>query len=78
MCTIKMHPKVIEHLDKLRRYCLWSKNSEDGVKNNLLVAWELVFRLKHNGGLGIIDIKTQNVALLLKHLFKLYNHDDVP
>ena len=38
MCTIKLHPKVIEHLDKLRRYCLWVKNSEDGVKNNSLAA----------------------------------------
>ena len=78
MCTIKLHPKVIEHLDKLRRYCLWAKNSEDGVKNNSLAAWELVCRPKCKGGLGVIDIKTQNVALLLKHLFKFYNHHDVP
>ena len=78
MCTIKLHPRVIEHLDKLRRYCLCAKNSEDGVKTNSLAAWELVCRLKSKGGLGIIDIKTQNVALLLKHLFMFYNHGDVP
>ncbi|XP_073358095.1 uncharacterized protein [Aegilops tauschii subsp. strangulata] len=78
MCTIKLRPKVIEHLDKLRRYCLWAKDIEDGVKNNSLAAWELVCRPKSKGGLGIIDIKTQNVALLLKHLFKFYNHDGVP
>ena len=60
------------------RYCLSAKNSEDAVNNNSLAAWELVCRPKRKGGLGIIDIKTQNVALLLKHLFKLYNHDDVP
>ncbi|XP_073353855.1 uncharacterized protein [Aegilops tauschii subsp. strangulata] len=59
-------------------YCLRAKNSKDGVKNNSLAAWELVCRPKSKGGLGIIDIKTKNMALLLKHLFKFYNHDDVP
>ena len=78
MCTIKLHPKVVEHLDKLRCYCLWAKNSDDGVKNISLAAWELVCRPKRCGGLGVIDIKTQNVALLLKHMFKFYNHADVP
>ncbi|XP_073355017.1 uncharacterized protein [Aegilops tauschii subsp. strangulata] len=78
MCTIKLHPKVIEHLDKLRKFCLWAKNSEDGAKNNSLASWELVCRPKCKGGLGVIDIKTENVALLLKHLFKFYNHHDVP
>ena len=78
MCTLNLHPKVIEHIDKLHRYCLWAKNTETGVKNNSLAAWELVCRPKRNGGLGVIDIKTQNVSLLLKHLFKFYNHHDVP
>ncbi|XP_020168394.1 uncharacterized protein [Aegilops tauschii subsp. strangulata] len=55
-----------------------AKNSDDGVKNNSLAAWELVCRPKRCGGLGVIDIKTQNVALLLKHLFKFCNHEDVP
>ena len=26
MCSVKLNPKIIEHLDKLRRYCLWRKN----------------------------------------------------
>ena len=78
MRTIKIHPKVIEHLDKLRRHCLWAKNSDDGIKNNSLAAWELVCRPKRCGGLGVIDLKTQNAALLLKYLFKFYNHEDVP
>ena len=78
MCTIKLHPKVVEHLDKLRRYCLWAKNSDDGIKANSLAAWELVCRPKRCGGLGVIDIKIQNAALLLKYLFKFYNREDVP
>lgn len=38
MCMIKLHPRVIEHLDKLRRYCLWAKHTEDGIKSNSLAA----------------------------------------
>ena len=49
-----------------------------GVKNNTLAAWELVCRPKRKGGLGVSDLKTQNVELLLKHLYKFYNHHDVP
>lgn len=30
------------------------------------------------GGLGIIDLKTQNTALLLKYMDKFYNHVDLP
>lgn len=25
MCSIKLHPRIIKHLDKLRRCCLWQK-----------------------------------------------------
>lgn len=39
---------------------------------------DLVCRPKNKGGLGVIDIKTQNMALLIKHLFKFYNKQDVP
>lgn len=78
MCSLKLHPKIIEHLDILRRYCLWAKNTPDGIKNNSLAVWYLVCKLKNKGGLGVINIKIQNTALLLKHLFKFYNHSDTP
>ena len=66
MCSIKLPPKILEHLDKLRRYCLWAKNTDDGHKVVYLAAWPLVCRPKEKGGLGIIDLQTQNQALLLK------------
>lgn len=50
MCSIKIPPKILEHLDILRRICLWSKKSEDGYKANSLAAWELVCRPKTKGG----------------------------
>jgi hypothetical protein len=34
-------------------------------------------RPKRKGGLGIINMRSQNVALLLKHLDKFYNKRDI-
>lgn len=78
MCPIKIPPKILEHLDKLRRLCLWSKKSEDGYKANLLVAWELVCRPKSKGGLGIVNLKIQNRSLPLNQLHKFFNRVEVP
>ena len=35
-------------------------------------------QIKERRGLGIIDLKTQNTALLLKYMDKFYNHADLP
>lgn len=78
MCTLKFPPKLIEHLDKIRRRCLWRKQSDQGEIVNSLAAWDLVCRPKTHGGLGIINIKTQNIALLLKFLHNFYNRKDLP
>ena len=42
------------------------------------VAWTEVYRSKEEGGIGVKDLKTQNEALLLKHLMKLVNREDIP
>ena len=78
MCTLKFLPKLIEMLDKIRRRCLWTKKSEQGEKCNSLAAWEMVCKPKKHGGLGVINIKLQNEALLMKFLHKFYNHHDIP
>lgn len=41
-------------------------------------AWELVCRPKQEGGLGALNLQTQNEALLLKHWHKFFNRADVP
>ena len=78
MCSIKINPRIIEHLDKLRRSCLWVRKSDDGIKGSSFAAWDMVCKPKTKGGLGIIDLKTQNQGLLLKQLHKFYNKHDVP
>ena len=69
---------AVDHLDKLRQYCLWAKNTNDGLKAVSMAAWDLVCRPKHKGGLGVLDLKIQNQGLLLKQLHKFYNHRDIP
>ena len=78
MCTLKFPPNLIEILDKIRRRCLWTKKTDQGDKCNSLAAWELVCKPKSKGGLGVINIKIHNDALLLKFLHKFYNKLDVP
>jgi hypothetical protein len=41
------------------------------------VAWKKATRPKKEGGLGILDLRAQNLALL-KFLHKFYNKDNVP
>jgi hypothetical protein len=38
----------------------------------------MVCREKDQGGLGIINIRTQNEALLIKQLSKFFNKDNIP
>ena len=66
MCTLKFSLKLIEILDKIRRRCLWVKKTDQGEKSNSLAAWDMVCKPKNKGGLGVINLKIQNEALLLK------------
>jgi len=33
---------------------------------------------KKEGGLGVLNLRTQNEALLMKHLHKFFNRKDIP
>ncbi|XP_073363407.1 uncharacterized protein [Aegilops tauschii subsp. strangulata] len=78
MGTLKLPPKIIEQLNKIRRYCLWKKKTEDAEKCTPLAAWDMICRPKKCGGLGVLNLRIQNEALLLKMLRKFYNHHDIP
>ena len=69
---------VIENIDRrARKQCLWRKNDEQKIGGNL-VAWPNMMKPKEKGGLGVINLRLQNDALLMKHLDKFYNKADVP
>jgi hypothetical protein len=33
MCSIQLHPKNLEHIEKIRRHCLWLKKMMKGKRN---------------------------------------------
>ena len=78
LCTLKLPPKIIELLDRIRRKSLWTKKTDDGDKCNSLTSWQMVCHPKECGGLGVLNIKTQSDALLMKYLHKFYNRWYVP
>jgi hypothetical protein len=76
MLTLRLPPGIIDVLDRARRHCLWRQKYKHKV--NSLAAWEMVCKPKNKGGLGIINLQIKNTALLLKHLHKFYNNEDIP
>jgi hypothetical protein len=58
MCSIQLHPKILEHIEKIRRHCLWLKKTDEGEeKCQSLASWSMVCRPKQKGGLGILNLK---------------------
>jgi hypothetical protein len=76
MCSLKLPVTVIEAIDKFRKNCLWRGKDFNQKKYNL-AAWDIVRRPKDKGGLGVIDLATQNNALLLKQLDKFYRRKNI-
>jgi hypothetical protein len=76
MLTLVIPVGVLDVIDRARRHCLWRRKDKE--KINSLAAWDMVCKPKEKGGLGIINLKFQNAALLLKHLHKFYNNFDTP
>lgn len=78
MCTIRIHQKILAQLDKTRRHCLWNKKTKVRDKCHSLAAWDMVCRPKKHGGLGVLNLKIQNDALLMKFFHKFYNRHNIP
>jgi len=77
MCTLSIPIQVLEQIDRFRKHCIWSKGDVNR-KGTCLVAWKELCRTKAEGGLNIINLENQNIALLMKFLDKFYNHAPVP
>jgi hypothetical protein len=77
MCSIQALVAVLEYFYRARRYGMWNK-TESNTRSRPLVAWKKCTRPKMKGRLGIINLRMQNKALLLKHFDKFYNKRDIP
>jgi hypothetical protein len=76
MCSIKFPVKIVNHIEKYRRHCLWKGRDLNG-KKPALAAWKLVTKPKMKGGLGVIRLRLQNEALLLNFLHKFFTKADI-
>jgi len=56
---------------------LW-RGADENNRINAKAVWPLVTRSKDEGDLGVLDLKSQNEALLLKNLHKFFNRADIP
>jgi hypothetical protein len=77
MCSVMVPIVVIENFERAQKHCLW-RNSDSNAKSKPLVAWKKCTRPKRKGGLGVINLRSQNIALLIKNLDKFYNRKDIP
>jgi len=77
MCTFLLPKTVIKQIDKFRKHCLW-RGSDINSKKTPKAAWKMVCDTKDNGGLGVLNLRTQNESLLLKNLHKFFNRTDLP
>jgi hypothetical protein len=76
MGVVNQPPTIKRMINKYRKHCMW-RGSDLNAKNPLLAAWSLATRPK-KGGLGIVNLQTQNEALLLKNLHKFFNRANCP
>jgi hypothetical protein len=77
MCSIKVPIEILNQIDKYRKHYLW-RGGEIESKKPPLAAWDLVARPKMKGGLGVIHLRLQNNALLMKNLHKFFNKAYLP
>ncbi|KAJ0871758.1 putative reverse transcriptase zinc-binding domain-containing protein [Helianthus annuus] len=61
--------KVIKALDKIRRDFIWGRKA--GRYKIRWVAWQKMIRPKQQGGFGLGDLRSTNLALLIKWWWKL-------
>jgi hypothetical protein len=77
MSCLKIAIIIFVHFEKCGRQFLWAKK-DTTVQGKCLAKWDLVCRSKDQGGLGVLNLRLHNKALLIKNLHKFYNHHDIP
>lgn len=64
MCTLRLPKTIVKQIDRYRRHCLW-RGSDINAKKPPQAAWGTTCKPKAQGGLGIINVTTQNKALFM-------------
>jgi hypothetical protein len=63
-------------MERILRQVLWSDDIDNPKQS--LAAWEMLTKPKEKGGVGLVNFKKKNEALLMKYLDKFYNKADIP
>jgi hypothetical protein len=71
ICTLKLSSSMIKQIDKYMKHCLW-RGADINAKRPPQAAWQIACKPKKHGGLGVINLRTQNEALLMKNLDKFF------
>jgi hypothetical protein len=71
MSIFEISKGVIKKLDQYRSQFYWQGDTDK--KKYRLAKWDILCRPKDQGGLGIIDLKIQNICLLSKWIVNLLN-----
>ena len=74
---MKLPLGFLDHVENSARNFPW-KGKEIVKKGKCLVKWEKVCLPKLAGGLGVKNLRIQNISLLMKILFKFMSHKDIP
>ncbi|KAJ3687601.1 hypothetical protein LUZ61_016765 [Rhynchospora tenuis] len=73
MSVFKLPAWVIKAIDRIRRDIIWGASSSNKRAMHLL-SWDRVCLPKSFGGFGLLNLKLQNIALLLRWWWRLYNN----
>ncbi|KAJ1691982.1 hypothetical protein LUZ63_016137 [Rhynchospora breviuscula] len=71
MSVFKLPAWVTKSLDRIRRNFIWGSSNNTGKALHLL-SWDRVCLSKALGGFGVQDLRLQNVSLLLRWWWRLY------
>jgi len=77
MSTFRLHKTVVKQVDNYRKHSVW-RGADINDRTPSKAAWDLVCLPKSEGVLGVLNLQTQNEALLLKNLHKFYNRHGIP
>jgi hypothetical protein len=77
MSTFHLPKTIMKQIDKFRKHYLWREDLMSITANHQRqpILW---FAFQSRNGAGVLNLRTQNECLLLKHLHKFYNLLNVP
>jgi hypothetical protein len=78
LCSLSIPPGIITQLNRIIRQCLWRKKQGESTASQSFAYWVMICKPKTKGGLGILDFKKPNEALLIKHQHKIFNKQNIP